>query len=383
MMIKKIYSALLAVSFLLPLVAQKKDEYQLNKFKSHDDDVWDVQFSPDGKQFVSASRDKTAILWDIESGKEIKVMEGHIADVRKVVYKADGNQIITAGDKSLKLWNSAGIFIKSIGGHNTYILDMDISNDGKFLVTCSYDDDFKLWDVMAEEEIAEFEGHDKTVSAVCFSPNGKYIASGSQDETIRLWSRDTRENLLTLQGHHDVVYSIAFSNSGEYLVSSGRDNTIKLWDISSGDCIKTYISHDKAVMNTCFTPDDNHLVSASIDGTIVIQEVKTGKRVYSFIDHEEGVNAIDFSPDGKYMLSASIDDLVILWDFSRKIFVEYHNWKAFQEEMNQSSLFEDKRKDESRDDYEERQAKAHDYREKLLEKYYQEYAGYLRGLSFR
>ena len=34
-------------------------------------------FSADGKRVVTASDDKTARIWDAESGKEIAVLKGH------------------------------------------------------------------------------------------------------------------------------------------------------------------------------------------------------------------------------------------------------------------------------------------------------------------
>ena len=35
--------------------------------KGHSDIVWSVSFSPDGKQIVSGSPDKTVKVWDISS----------------------------------------------------------------------------------------------------------------------------------------------------------------------------------------------------------------------------------------------------------------------------------------------------------------------------
>ena len=45
--------------------------------KGHDADLWWAEFSPNGKSVVTASSDKTARIWDTETGKTLHVLSGH------------------------------------------------------------------------------------------------------------------------------------------------------------------------------------------------------------------------------------------------------------------------------------------------------------------
>ena len=65
-------------------------------------------FSPDGKQVVTASDDKTARLWDSATGKPLATLTGHEDVVRSAAFSADGKQVVTAScDKTARLWDSA------------------------------------------------------------------------------------------------------------------------------------------------------------------------------------------------------------------------------------------------------------------------------------
>jgi WD40 repeat protein len=70
--------------------------------------------------------------------------------------------------------------------------------------------------------------------SVAFSPDGSKIVSGSWDNTIRLWDVQSGSELAVFKGHEPDVYSVAFSPDGSKIVSGSWDKTIRLWDVQSG-----------------------------------------------------------------------------------------------------------------------------------------------------
>ena len=79
--------------------------------------VTSVDFSPDGRRLVSASRDRDAILWDVASGKALRVMRAHFGPVSDARFSPDGRWIATAGPRSVGLWRaSTGQLVRLLYG---------------------------------------------------------------------------------------------------------------------------------------------------------------------------------------------------------------------------------------------------------------------------
>jgi hypothetical protein len=74
--------------------------------KGHSASVYGVAVTPDGKRAVSASRDKTLKVWDLDTGRALRTLEGHSASVSGVAVTPDGKRAVSASeDNTLKVWD--------------------------------------------------------------------------------------------------------------------------------------------------------------------------------------------------------------------------------------------------------------------------------------
>lgn len=84
-----------------------------------------------------------------------------------------------------------------------------LSNDGKFLATCSFSGVAKIWSLPQVKEVFSLKGHTERTSDVAFSPVHNYLATASADRTARLWNIDGFL-LRTFEGHQDRLAPIGF-----------------------------------------------------------------------------------------------------------------------------------------------------------------------------
>jgi WD40 repeat protein len=99
--------------------------------------VHSVAFSPDGKQVVSGSGDRTVRFWDATTGATLQSLEGHSDWVNSVAFSPDGKQVVSGSrDRTVRLWDATtGAALQTLEGHSSSVNSVAFSPDGKLLPT--------------------------------------------------------------------------------------------------------------------------------------------------------------------------------------------------------------------------------------------------------
>ena len=73
--------------------------------EGHSGDIYSVAFSPDGSLALSGSADNTARVWDLASGRTVHVLRGHSRNVRSVTFSPDCSLALSGSyDRTVRLW---------------------------------------------------------------------------------------------------------------------------------------------------------------------------------------------------------------------------------------------------------------------------------------
>lgn len=159
--------------------------------ENHADWVFGVAFTPDGKRLLSASRDKTAKVWDLAARESVLTFPEHQAAVFGVAIDPAGKIAASVGqDNQVRYWNTSGEAkqIRNSGGHGGEIYKVLWSDRPPLVVTCSADKTVRLWNPANGGQIRTLTGPTDYVYAVALSPDGKKVAGGSWSGELFLWN---------------------------------------------------------------------------------------------------------------------------------------------------------------------------------------------------
>jgi WD40 repeat protein len=249
-------------------------------------------------------------------GSWVQVLEGHNSAVVSVAYSPDGKLIASGSwDQTVRVWNAAtGTLQHTLTGHNRSVYSVGFSPDGKHIASCSSDQTVRVWDAATGTLQHTLTGHNHEVNSVGFSPDGKHIASGSRDQTVRVWNAATGTLQHTLTGHNGWVNSVGFSPDGKHIASGSRDQTVRVWDAATGTLQHTLTGHNGWVSSIGFSPDGKHIASGSSDQTVRVWDAAIGTLQHTLTGHNESVNSVGFSSDSQYIVTRDFGGTAIKWD---------------------------------------------------------------------
>jgi RNA polymerase sigma factor (sigma-70 family) len=278
-----------------------------------------VKFSRDGKRLASASGDRTARLWDVATGNELRRFEGHGGEVRGLDLSADGKRLVTGGDdKTIRLWDAeSGKELRQFLGHTQELYAVAFSPDGQLVASGAGDQTVRVWEVATGKQIRHFQGR-QTVRSVVFSPNGKLFAASDMDGVLRLFETATG-GLVHEMRQADAASGIAFSPDGTVLASAGSENGgIYLWDVATGKELRKEPGHRGRVDRVAVSPDGKLIASAGREPGIRLWSAATGEELGQLLTPKGQFLSLAFSPDGKILASSAAEGVIRLWDPVRR-----------------------------------------------------------------
>jgi WD40 repeat protein len=143
--------------------------------------------TPEGKRAVSASRDRTLKVWDLETGRELRTLKRHSDVVTAVAVTPEGKRAVSASwDRTLKVWDlETGRELRTLEGHSDVVTAVAVTPEGKRAVSASRDRTLKVWDLETGLPVASFSC-DAPVTCCAFATNSRILAGDHSGRLLLL-----------------------------------------------------------------------------------------------------------------------------------------------------------------------------------------------------
>jgi len=261
----------------------------IRSFQAGEQAVVRVVFSPDGRWAISATDypEQKVILWDIETGKEIRQLKDETSMVspKGFTFSPDSRMIVANSDEGKPyLWDIETGTIHPLetklarfpeGVDYTYTVGTVVfTADSSRVMASLWPDTIVVWEVATGKILKEFTRSDaaETVTTLAFTPDEQSALAGYSDGTIVLWNISNLQEIRRIKGHDGAITDTVFTPNGQFLISSSEsmsDNLI-LWDVASGEELYRFPGYSGWVNDLALSADGSQLYTASSDSSLQV-----------------------------------------------------------------------------------------------------------------
>lgn len=249
--------------------------------------VSDMKILSDDQTLIACSYDGTIRLWNINTGKQLKIFEGHKDYVQKIDVSQDERYLLSASkDKKVIVWDlRKWCKVYEFTSHTKPVFDVFITKDQQFVA--SGDEEGKVyvgyWGRFVEKleysvmpSIEWYVTFEYGASVRCLESNedGKLLFVGGTAQ-IKVFDVENKELKSIFSGHSQIVLSIKFLDTNNHLISTGQDLKVNIWDVGKCCLFKSLKSnHLEYISSFCISRDKNFLYFVGRDANYSVLNTK-------------------------------------------------------------------------------------------------------------
>ncbi len=258
----------------------------------HNTEVWDLDFSRDGRYLLAKGKDDVAYVWEIASGQETARLlhAEHLVSAR---FLGDSRGVLTlSGAGTLTLWNTRDLREIRCLEHQVAVLGV------------AFDEREGL--VATQARQSQSEGSCMLIDWQTYQPVMQHtLANGA--------AVDGMTHAAQLVEAHQAATAGEVTSPDGASVAQAEGGLVRVSTPGEDEDDPRALQHEGDIRRMVFSPDSRYLATASKHDTARIWDVRTGQEVARLTHHHPDVTDVDFSPDGRYVATSSWDHTARIW----------------------------------------------------------------------
>lgn len=279
--------------------------------------VHHLVISPDSKTLIGAGMDRRIHLWDIDTRKALKSLEGHSNSIRCLAMTSDGKILLSGADEGdIRMWE-LGENAKCLNvwknAHKGAVRTIALSRDNKYCISGGDDGVVQMWVVETGQPIGSpGRRHTSPVSCVSFTDSGNYAGSGDEGGVLAVWKTENQdlEFVDFVLGPEALTCATAIPNE-EGMLTSCRDTTILHWALNKkGSVGEPWRGHTDSVQCVGIFANAEEAVTGSADNTLRLWDIATGTAMGNpWKAPQMPIETLAIAPNNEIVISAGADEM--------------------------------------------------------------------------
>jgi WD40 repeat protein len=294
----------------------------LHTLSGHQNPIYALANTADGKGFYSAGNDKGVVEWSLDTMTFVKVL----VPVQSSVYALHrfGDLLFIAQRSGLILVfdTLAAKVVTTLNFHKKAVFDVKTIPSKQELISTGEDGMVAVWSLNDYTMLYSFSVISDTVRTIAISVDEGEVALGSKDSVVRIYNSSDYGLVRELRSHKMPVTALQYSPDRRFLISGGRDAQLKVWSLPDYELVNNIAAHMFSVYAIAYHPTQPFFATCSQDKGIKLWGSDDFKlyKILSLEKNTEGhfhsINKLIWSADGKYLISTGDDRQVMVWRFN-------------------------------------------------------------------